>query len=174
MLTQIKKNKSFGQFLIWIRIHDSYPDSNSDSNLDPDPKLTSGRIRSETGSETFVSDPQHWIKCLNRYQRFFFIFYVLYSTLLHLSPLRFHCVGGFWDRTQDCCDFGINSQTLKALGQISSTMRMLLVQAGKMPGDFTVATVHNCLQMESKKRIGEIFFVIHNFQGPLVLCEHSI
>ncbi len=30
------------------------------------------------------------------------------STLLHLPPLRFHCVRGCWDRTQqDCCDFGI-------------------------------------------------------------------
>jgi hypothetical protein len=27
-------------------------------------------------------------------------------------PLRFHCVGGWCDRTQDCCDFGIGSQTL--------------------------------------------------------------
>jgi hypothetical protein len=35
-----------------------------------------------------------------------------YSTLLHLPPLRFHCVGGCWDRTQDCYDFGIGSQTL--------------------------------------------------------------
>jgi hypothetical protein len=26
-----------------------------------------------------------------------FIFYVLYSTLLHLPPHRFHCVGGCWD-----------------------------------------------------------------------------
>ncbi len=25
--------------------------------------------------------------------------YVLYSTLLHLPPLRFHCVGGCWDET---------------------------------------------------------------------------
>jgi hypothetical protein len=30
---------------------------------------------------------------------FFKIFYALYSTLLHRPPLRFHCVGGFWDRT---------------------------------------------------------------------------
>ncbi len=37
---------------------------------------------------------------------------VLYSTLLHLPPLRFHCVGECWDRTQDCCDFGIGIQTL--------------------------------------------------------------
>jgi hypothetical protein len=38
-----------------------------------------------------------------------FFFYVLYSTLLRLPPLRSHCVGGCWDRTQDCCDFGIGS-----------------------------------------------------------------
>ncbi len=29
------------------------------------------------------------------------------SSLLHLPPVRFHCVGGCWDRTQNCCDFGI-------------------------------------------------------------------
>ncbi len=29
-----------------------------------------------------------------------FFMYVLYSTLFHLPPLRFHCVGT-WDRTQD-------------------------------------------------------------------------
>ncbi len=44
-----------------------------------------------------------------------YFFYVLYSTLLHLLPLRFNCVGGCWDRTQDCCDFGISSQTLQPL-----------------------------------------------------------
>ncbi len=37
--------------------------------------------------------------------------YVLYLTLLQLPPLRFHCVGGCWDRTQDCRDFEIGSQT---------------------------------------------------------------
>ncbi len=30
------------------------------------------------------------------------MFSVLYSTLLHLPSLRYHCVGGRWDRTQDC------------------------------------------------------------------------
>ncbi len=42
---------------------------------------------------------------------FFFYksFYVHYSTPLRLPPLRFHCVGGCWDRTHDCCDFGIDS-----------------------------------------------------------------
>jgi hypothetical protein len=39
----------------------------------------------------------------------FFFLYVLYSTLFHLPPLRFQCVGGCSDRTQDCCDFGIGS-----------------------------------------------------------------
>ncbi len=39
---------------------------------------------------------------LNKHGDFFgFFFYVLYSTLLHLPPLRFHCVGGCWDRTMD-------------------------------------------------------------------------
>ncbi len=33
-------------------------------------------------------------------------FLLLYSTVHHLPPLRFHCVGGCWDWTQDCCDFG--------------------------------------------------------------------
>ncbi len=42
----------------------------------------------------------------------FFSFNVSYSTLLNLPPLRLHCVGGCWDRTQDCCNFGIDSQTL--------------------------------------------------------------
>jgi hypothetical protein len=37
----------------------------------------------------------------------FYFLYVRYSTLLQLPPFRFHCVGGCWDRTQDCCDFGI-------------------------------------------------------------------
>jgi hypothetical protein len=37
---------------------------------------------------------------------------VRYSTLLYLPPLRFHCVGGCWDRTQDCYDFCVDSQTL--------------------------------------------------------------
>jgi hypothetical protein len=34
-----------------------------------------------------------------------------YSTLLRLPPLRFHCVGGCWYRTQDSCDYGIDCQT---------------------------------------------------------------
>ncbi len=40
-----------------------------------------------------------------------FVFFVLYSTLLHLPPLRFHCADGCWDRTQDSCNWCIGSQT---------------------------------------------------------------
>jgi hypothetical protein len=43
---------------------------------------------------------------------FGFFSYVSYSILLHLRPLRFHLVGGYWDRTQDFCDFVIGSQKL--------------------------------------------------------------
>jgi hypothetical protein len=43
---------------------------------------------------------------------FYIYFYVLYSTLLHLPPLRLQCVGGCWDRTQDSGNSGIGSQTL--------------------------------------------------------------
>jgi hypothetical protein len=37
-------------------------------------------------------------------QIFIFIFFALYSTLLHLPPLRFHCADECWDRTQDRCN----------------------------------------------------------------------
>jgi hypothetical protein len=33
------------------------------------------------------------------------LFFVLYSALLHLPPLRFHCADGCWDRTQDRCNW---------------------------------------------------------------------
>ncbi len=42
----------------------------------------------------------------------FSIFFVQYSALLHLPPLRFHCADGCWDRTQDRCNWCIGSQTL--------------------------------------------------------------
>jgi hypothetical protein len=42
----------------------------------------------------------------------FFLSFVLYSTLLHLAPLRFHCADGCWDRTQDRCNWCIGSQML--------------------------------------------------------------
>ncbi len=33
---------------------------------------------------------------------FWFFFYVMYSTLIHLPLLGSHSVEGCWDRTQDC------------------------------------------------------------------------
>ncbi len=36
--------------------------------------------------------------------------YVRYSTLLPLPPLRFHCVGGCRDLTQNCCDFALTAR----------------------------------------------------------------
>ncbi len=43
---------------------------------------------------------------------FWGIFFVLFSTLLHLPPLTFLCANGCWDRTQDRCNWCIGSQTL--------------------------------------------------------------
>jgi hypothetical protein len=43
--------------------------------------------------------------------------YVLYSTLLHLPLLRFHCVGGCWDRTQNSWHWVSDA----LVGYISST-----------------------------------------------------
>ncbi len=52
----------------------------------------------------------YWVRILT--WAFLELFSGLYSKLLHLPPLRFHCVGRCWDRTQDGCDFGIGFQTL--------------------------------------------------------------
>jgi hypothetical protein len=61
-----------------------------------DPGWVKIRIRDKhSGSATLVLD-----------------FSVLYSALLHLSPLRIDYVGGFWDQTKDSCDFSIGYQTL--------------------------------------------------------------
>jgi hypothetical protein len=39
----------------------------------------------------------------------FFFFKIVYSTLLHLPPLRFHCADGCWDRPRDRCNCCIGS-----------------------------------------------------------------
>jgi hypothetical protein len=36
----------------------------------------------------------------------------LFNNMLHLPHFRFHYVGGCWDLTQHCYDFGIGCQTL--------------------------------------------------------------
>ncbi len=45
--------------------------------------------------------------------------FILYSTLHHPPPLRFHCVGGFWDRTKDS---GIEQRMLGCCCIICSLM----------------------------------------------------
>jgi hypothetical protein len=42
----------------------------------------------------------------------FLIFFVLYSTLLHLPPLRLHRADGCWYRTQDRCSWCIGSMLI--------------------------------------------------------------
>jgi hypothetical protein len=54
----------------------------------------------------------------------FLDFNFCYSKLLHLPPLRFHCVGGCWVRAQDCCDFGIDTRQPDAL-----TIRLDLIHS---------------------------------------------
>jgi hypothetical protein len=49
--------------------------------------------------------PDRWV--LRHFLYFILHFSLLYSTLLHLPPFRFHCVGGCWDLTQDSCDLGL-------------------------------------------------------------------
>jgi hypothetical protein len=39
--------------------------------------------------------------------------FVLYSALLHLPPLRFHCSDGCWDRTQDRCNWQSDALTTR-------------------------------------------------------------
>jgi hypothetical protein len=53
----------------------------------------------------------------------FFDACILYSTKLHLPPLRFHCVGACWDQTQGSCDFGIGCQKLWPL--IHTRLRLI-------------------------------------------------
>ncbi len=43
---------------------------------------------------------------------FFLLFMYVIQHGFILSPLRFHCVGGCLNRTQDCCNSGIGSQML--------------------------------------------------------------
>ncbi len=69
-------------------------------------------------------------------------FFLLYPTLLHLPPLRFHCADGCWDRTRDCCNWCIGGQTLATrldfirwLGQISSTTRLDLIRISSVRTD---------------------------------------
>jgi hypothetical protein len=66
----------------------------------------------QTEARAQVKGPQIKYFFLEGVIFWFFSFNLHYSTLVYLPPLRFHRVGECWDRIQDCCDFGIDSQTL--------------------------------------------------------------
>ncbi len=55
--------------------------------------------------------PREGLAVKNKVQNYFVLIFSPFIQLLHLPPFRFHCVGGCWDQTQDCCDFSIDSQT---------------------------------------------------------------
>ncbi len=75
----------------------------------PEPKTT----QFKDGWENFsLILKGFFIFFLNIFLGIFYIFFVQYSALLHLPPLRFHCADGCWDRTQDRCIWCIGSQTL--------------------------------------------------------------
>ncbi len=65
----------------------------------------------------------------------FLVFYVRYSKLLHLPPLRFQGVGRCWGRTQDCCycTLALTARCSNhSLGKISSTRTFIF----SIPADF--------------------------------------
>ncbi len=79
----------------------------------------------------------------------FFLFFCTFSTLLHLPPLRFHCLGGCRGWTQDSCDLGIGCQTLKPLGYISSMKEGMCLHS---PGTLqTRSTILKTLPFQMKK-----------------------
>ncbi len=67
--------------------------------------------------------PNTCYRLWKKYSKRGFVWFLKYTTVLHLLPFRFHCDGGCWDWTHDCCrcDFGIIRQTLKPLGYKSHT-----------------------------------------------------
>jgi hypothetical protein len=93
---------------------------------------------------------------------FWLFFYVLYSTLLHLLPVRLHWVGGCRDRIQDCRDFGI--QTLLPLSYISSTVDEILRKL--------LAKIKKNVSFPGKKRLLALFAVrwkVKNQKGKVEL-----
>ncbi len=58
---------------------------------------------------------------------------VLCPKLLYLSPLKFNCVGGCWDWTQDCCDFDIRLTTRLDLIQRSLKKLYYFTEISKWP-----------------------------------------
>jgi hypothetical protein len=51
-----------------------------------------------------------------RILKYFFLFMPVIQNCFICRPSDSTVSGGCWDLTQDCCDLGIDSQTLKPLG----------------------------------------------------------
>ncbi len=77
--------------------------------------LRNKQVFSKIQKQNYLKRPKRRYTCIHISSPIIFwlvFFNVRYSTLLHLPSLRYHCVGRCWDRTQDCYDFSIDSQTL--------------------------------------------------------------
>jgi hypothetical protein len=92
------------------------------------------------------------------------IFYVRYSTLLHMPLLRFHCVGGCWYRIQNYCesfcDFGIGSQTLVLL-QYCEKLSMLTENLKYHPYIVQLWQIFFA-------KINVIFMLLNNYNFPFI------
>jgi hypothetical protein len=94
-------------------------------------------------------------------------FHVRYSTLRHLPPLRFRCVVGCWDRTQDCCDCCIESQTLYHLDRSPPHTRLDLIH-------YSARIIHNSVRSHSYTQLDLIHHSARSYPHTrLDLIPHS-
>jgi hypothetical protein len=70
--------------------------------------------------------------------------YVLYSTLLHLPPPRFHCVDGCWDRTQDCCK---NCNASPSLYSVTIRLDLIRISLFKLMNLFIPAAMETLVSV---------------------------
>jgi hypothetical protein len=101
----------------------------------------------------------------------FFFFYVGYSTLPHLPPLRFHCVGGRWDRTQDSCDYVIGCQTLEPHSARSHPQMLFCCYFCSSPANFifTLIQMHNYTSTPSRPSPRSSFQKLTNIQSHILI-----
>jgi hypothetical protein len=107
--------------------------------------------------------------------------YVLYSTLLHLPPLRFHCVGGCWNRTQDSCKARLDCHLLKCEDHLLADRVLKSVLLGgsqarvvnrflKMPLEFGINSIekpHWFTKVEDSLTVNELYMNFYYFRTPL-------
>jgi hypothetical protein len=108
--------------------------------------------------------------------------YVLYLTLLHSPPpLRFHCVGGCWDLTQDSCKVRLDCLLLKCEDHLLAdrVLRSVLFRGSqasvvnrflKMPLEFGINNIeklHWFTKIENSLTVNELYMNFHYFRTPL-------